>query len=162
MTTSPDGPGPDDMGHAGSSGDVSGPAGSAGAEPRQGATPQRRARSVRRLFAMLVLLGEALVVGFATLVAKDLAGVGRGTALLAGGILAVLCLLAAGLLRSRIGYLLGWLIQVLLIASALWVPVMLFLGLAFGALWVTGLVQGSRADQLTARRQRAADAPPRD
>jgi hypothetical protein len=116
-------------------------------------------RSVKRLFAMLVLLGETLVVGFATLVAKDLAGVGQGTALLAGGLLALLCHVAAGLLRVRVGYSLGWAVQVLLLASAIWVPIMLFLGVVFGALWVTALVQGQKADDLTARRaaaQRAA------
>lgn len=115
-----------------------------------------RARSYRRLFAMLVLVGESLVAGFATLVAKDLAGVPRGQALGAGLALALLCLLAAGLLRSRVGYLLGWLVQGLLVVSALWVPLMLFLGLCFGALWVVALVQGSKADALTVRREQAA------
>jgi hypothetical protein len=111
-----------------------------------------RARSYRRLFGMIVLLGEALVVGFATLVAKDLSGVGRDTALLAGGLLGLLCVVTAGLLRSRVGYSIGWSVQVLLLASAIWVPAMLFLGLVFGALWVTALVQGQKADDLTARR----------
>jgi hypothetical protein len=117
-----------------------------------------RTRSYRRLFAMLVLLGEALVVGFATLVAKDLSGVPRGTALLAGGLLALLCVLTAGLLRLRVGYSVGWAVQVLLLASAMWVPVMLFLGLLFGALWVTALVQGGRADELTASRAAGGQA----
>jgi Protein of unknown function (DUF4233) len=58
----------------------------------------------------------------------------------------------AGLLRVRIGYSIGWSVQVLLLASAIWVPAMLFLGLGFGALWVTALVQGQKADDLTARR----------
>jgi hypothetical protein len=115
-------------------------------------------RSVRRLFAMLVLLGEALVVGFATLVAKDLSGVPRGTALLAGGLLALLCVLTAGLLRVRVGYSIGWAVQVLLLASAIWVPAMLFLGLVFGALWVTALIQGQKADDLTARRAAGGQA----
>ena len=92
------------------------------------------ARSYRRLFAMLVLLGEALVVGFATLVAKDLSGVGRDTALLAGALLALLCVVTAGLLRLRVGYAIGWAVQILLLASAIWVPVMLLLGAVFGAL----------------------------
>jgi hypothetical protein len=117
-----------------------------------------RTRSYRRLFAMLVLLGEALVVGFATLVAKDLSGVSRGTALLAGGLLALLCLLTAGLLRVRVGYSIGWAVQVLLLASAIWVPAMLFLGAVFGALWVTALVQGQKADELTARRATGGQA----
>lgn len=114
------------------------------------------ARSYRRLLALLVLVAEAFVVGFATLVAKDLSGLTQTQALLGGGGLALLCLVAAGLLRSRLGYLLGWVVQVLMIASALWVPLMLFLGLAFAGLWVVVLVQGSKADALTARRNRAA------
>ena len=114
------------------------------------------ARSYRRLFAMLVLVGESLVAGFATLVAKDLADVPRSQALGAGVALALLCLVAAGLLRSRLGYLLGWVVQLLLLVSALWVPLMLFVGLCFAVLWVVALVQGSRADALTLRRQRAA------
>ena len=114
------------------------------------------ARSYRRLLALLVLVAEAFVVGFATLVAKDLSGLTQTQALLGGTGLALLCLVAAGLLRSRLGYLLGWVVQVLMIASALWVPLMLFLGLAFAGLWVAVLVQGSKADALTARRERAA------
>ena len=42
--------------------------------------------------------------------------------------------------------------QALLLASAIWVPAMLFLGVLFGALWVTALIQGQKADDLTARR----------
>lgn len=121
--------------------------------------PARPARSYRRLFALMVLVGEALVVGFATLVAKDLADVSRGHALAAGAVLAALCVVAAGLLRSRAGYLLGWVVQLLLIATALWVPVMLFLGLVFAGLWVVALVQGSRADALTASRAARAGSP---
>ena len=122
-------------------------------------TPARPARSYRRLFALMVLVGEALVVGFATLVAKDLADVSRGHVLVAGAVLAALCVVAAGLLRSRVGYLLGWVVQLLLIATALWVPVMLFLGLLFAGLWVVALVQGSRADALTASRAARPGSP---
>ena len=122
-------------------------------------TPARPARSYRRLFALMVLVGEALVVGFATLVAKDLADVSRGHVLAAGAVLAALCVVSAGLLRSRVGYLLGWVVQLLLIATALWVPVMLFLGLVFAGLWVVALVQGSRADALTASRAGRPGSP---
>lgn len=118
------------------------------------------ARSYRRLFALLVLVGEAFVVGFAALVAKDLSDVGTAPALITGGVLALVCVLAAGLLRSRVGYLLGWLVQLGLIASALWLPVMLFIGLAFAALWVVALTQGSKADALTVRREREAATDP--
>jgi hypothetical protein len=115
-------------------------------------------RSLRRSFAALVLSGEILVVGFAALVAKDLADVPGRTVLLATVGMAVLCLVAMGLLRSRAGYLLGWLVQLLLIASAVWVPLMAALGLAFAGLWSAALIYGGRADDLTARRRAAAAA----
>jgi uncharacterized protein DUF4233 len=115
-----------------------------------------RDRSLRRAFAAMVLVGEVLVVGFAALVAKDLADVPGRSVLLAAAGLAVLCVVAAGLLRSRAGYLLGWLAQVLLVASAFWVPLMGVVSAVFVVLWVLALVQGGRADELTARRRAAA------
>jgi hypothetical protein len=115
-------------------------------------------RSLRRSFAALVLSGEILVVAFAALVAKDLADVPGRTVLLATVGMAVLCLVAMGLLRSRAGYLLGWLVQLLLVASAVWVPLMAALGLAFAGLWTAALIYGGRADDLTARRAAAAAA----
>ena len=116
------------------------------------AGPQE-ARSYRRLLAMLVLVGETFVVGFATLVAKDLAGVPSSQALAAGGVLALLCVVAAATLRSRVGFALGWLVQALLLASAAFVPGMVFVGVMFTGLWIVALVQGGRADELTARRR---------
>jgi hypothetical protein len=101
----------------------------------------------------MVLGGEVLVVGFAALVAKDLADVeGRTLALVTVGAM-LLCLVAAGTLGSRVGYVLGWLVQVLLVLSVVWVPLMLFVGLVFAALWLAALVFGRRADALTARRR---------
>jgi hypothetical protein len=115
-----------------------------------------RDRSLRRMFAALVLSGEVLVVGFAALVAKDLADVPGRVVLTAAVALAALCVVAAGLLRSRAGYLLGWLVQLLLLASAFWVPMMGLVGVIFTAMWVAALVTGGRADDLTARRRAAA------
>ena len=117
------------------------------------AGPAKEARSYRRLLAMLVLVGETFVVGFATLVAKDLAGVPSSQALAAGGVLALLCVVAAATLRSRVGFALGWLVQALLLASAAFVPGMVFVGVMFTGLWIVALVQGGRADELTARRR---------
>jgi hypothetical protein len=115
-----------------------------------------RERSLRRAFAGMVLGGEVLVVGFAALVAKDLADVPGRWVLVAAVGLAVLCVVAAGLLRSRAGYLLGWLVQLLLVATAFWVPLMGVVSALFVVLWVLALVQGGRADVLTARRRAAA------
>ena len=119
-----------------------------------GAPPARPPRSLKRSFAATVLVGEVLVVGFASLVAMNLTDVpGRTLAVVAGGT-ALLCVVAAGMLRTRAGYLLGWVVQLLLVASGFWVPMMFAVGVVFVALWLMALRQGGRADAITARRLR--------
>ncbi len=95
---------------------------------------------------MVVLAFEALVILFAGLVAKDLSGLGTGTALGLAGALALACLLVAGLLRGRAGYAAGTVLQLLVVAAGIWVPVMFFLGALFAAIWVVALRVGGRID----------------
>lgn len=111
-----------------------------------------RTRSLRQTFASLVLVSEVLVVGFAVLVAKDLTDVPGSQLAAFAGAVALLCVLSTGLLRSRVGYLLGSLAQCLLVLAAFWLPLMAVVGLLFAALWAAALVYGSRADALTASR----------
>lgn len=111
-------------------------------EPR-GLSEASRAAMTRRLGAT-VLTFEALVVFFAALAASRISDdVSSGVALAVGGGLALACLLTAGTLRSRRGFALGWAVQVLVLATALVVPVMVVLGLLFGALWVAALRIGA-------------------
>ena len=103
-----------------------------------------------------VLVGQSVAVFFGALVARALA-VSQGSPssvlyLTAGSVLAFLCVLAAALMRSPWGVSLGWLIQLATLLSALVVPAMLLVGVMFGALWVTSLVQGHRIDALPAGR----------
>ncbi len=119
----------------------------------------RPPRSLRRTFAAMVLVGEVLVVGFAALVARGVSDVPGSTIGVAAAAVAALCLLAAGTLRSPVGYGLGWLVQALLVASAFWVPQMLVVGIVFAGLWLLALVQGRRADVVTAQRQAATRRP---
>ncbi len=101
-----------------------------------------------------VLVGQSVIVFFGALVARGISlasDSGPATAyLLVGSALAVLCLVAAGLLRTPVGVTLGWLIQVATFASAVVVPLMAVVGIIFTALWVLCLVQGSRIDRLQA------------
>ncbi len=107
-------------------------------------------RSVKGTVASVVLALEAFVVFFATLVffGRDYAppGVVFGVG---GGLLAVIIGTAA-LLRYRAGYWLGWLVQVILIASGLLEPIMFIVGGIFAAMWVFGIVRGSSVDELNA------------
>ncbi len=109
-----------------------------------------------------VVLGtQSVIVFFGALVAWGLAraeGTGAPTAyLLVGSLLAVLCIVAAGLMRSPIGVTLGWLIQLACFASAVIVPMMAFVGVIFGALWVICLIQGHKIDAAARQREVEAD-----
>jgi hypothetical protein len=103
----------------------------------------------------VVLAAQSVIVFFGALVARGLrsaAGDSASTAyLLVGSGLAVLCLVAAGLMRTALGVTLGWLIQVATFVCAFVVPLMLVVGVIFTALWVVCLWQGQRIDALQAR-----------
>jgi Protein of unknown function (DUF4233) len=104
-------------------------------------------RSPMRTLAATMLALEALVVFFAALVAKNFSGLSVASAVGGGAVLAVLCLVAAGLLRSRVGYLLGWLLQLVMILTGTVVPMMFGIGLLFAALWVVALVVGAKVER---------------
>jgi Protein of unknown function (DUF4233) len=109
-----------------------------------------------------VLAGQGIVVFLGALVARGLAVADGGqdeSAWLWVGIgLAVLCFLAAGLMRRPFGVTLGWLIQLATFASAAVVPAMLGVGLIFTVLWVGGLVLCRRVEDQVAERDRQAAA----
>ena len=95
-----------------------------------------------------VLAAQSILLFFGALVA-------RGTAIAAGKdggrVFAIGCALA-------VLAVLGWLVQVLTWASAVWVPMMLAVGLVFTALWVFCLLRGPRAEALVAEHRAAAEA----
>ena len=108
-----------------------------------------------RRFAAVVIAGQGLAVFFGALVARAIAAADRqssaSTFLTLGSVIAVLCLLDAGLLRRPWGITLGWVLQLATLLSALIVPMMLLVAVLFLALWVTALVQGTNMDALTKR-----------
>lgn len=124
-------------------------------------------KMTRRL-AATVVGSQGLAVFFGALVARAIAAAqgtsSSGTFMAVGSVIAVLCILDAGLLRRPWGITLGWLLQVATLLAALVVPMMLIVGLIFGALWVTALVQGAKMDALTrahaAREAEAGSAAP--
>jgi Protein of unknown function (DUF4233) len=111
-------------------------------------------KMTRRL-AAVVIGSQGLAVFFGALVARGIAAADRestaGGLLLVGSVFAVVCVLAAGLMRRPWGVTLGWVMQVATLLSALVVPMMLVVGLVFLALWVTALVQGVAMDEHTRR-----------
>ena len=66
-----------------------------------------------RMLASSVLVMESFVMGFALLLAmKD----NSSPVLIIGGVIAILCLLAPGLLKKKVGWILGWILQVGILA----------------------------------------------
>ena len=117
-------------------------------------------RSPTRIIAATTLTCEALVVIFAGLVAKDLSSLSLGAALGISAGLAVGCLLAAGMLRTRLGYVLGSILQVLIIGYGFWLHTMFFVGVLFAGLWILALVMGTRAEREAERRWGSQSSPP--
>ncbi|KQU66616.1 hypothetical protein ASC58_15545 [Phycicoccus sp. Root101] len=107
-----------------------------------------------------VLAGQGIVVFLGALVARGIAvadGDDAGsTWLWVGTGLAVLCFVAAGMMRRPYGVTVGWLIQVATFAAAFVVPAMLIVGFIFLLLWVGSLVVCHRVEQDQARRQQEA------
>jgi hypothetical protein len=99
-----------------------------------------------RSLASIVLAFESLVIALATPVMISIAGVRPAVALPVCLGLALLALVATGLLRTQVGYALGWVVQVGAIGLGFVVPVMFVLGLAFASFWVAAIVLGRRIE----------------
>jgi hypothetical protein len=97
--------------------------------------------------AATVLVFEAVVVVFASLVAKDLSGLSTAQAVGGGVVLAGVLGLSSGLLGRPGGYWWGSLLQVAVVATGFVVPTMLGLGLLFTGLWVAAVVIGTRIER---------------
>jgi hypothetical protein len=128
-----------------------------------GAAPprRRRQRSAQESLASIILGFEVIVVFLGALVVFGLHALPPAPALIGGGIIIVLMLLAIPLLRFRIGYWIGWLVQLIVVASGLLVGMLFIVGALFTAIWVYAMVTGARLDRGTARAQ-AAITPPAD
>jgi hypothetical protein len=104
---------------------------------------------VRSLLAALLVL-EAVVVALAIPVAVLAVGRDASSAWVLGA-LAVLLVLAAGLVRRPHGVAVGWAMQVLVLLAGLLVPALAVLGLVFLAVWVVAIVYGAKGDRLAAQ-----------
>ncbi|MGI4894127.1 MAG: DUF4233 domain-containing protein [Janthinobacterium lividum] len=103
-------------------------------------------RNPKRMMAASTLISEALLVFFATLTALALDRERQTTYLVAGGIVFLLCVLCAGMLRRRSGYVVGWVLQLVIIASGFVVPMMFGIGVVFAIIWFFALRIGSRIE----------------
>ena len=112
--------------------------------------PQARAQqpsNVRRLCA-IVLIMETVVIWLSIPVALAVNRASPSRIGLAGVVLAVAAVALASLARRRPRWTIigGSVLQVLVIAAGVIVPVMYFLGAIFAALWIIGIALGRRLD----------------
>jgi hypothetical protein len=111
----------------------------------------RRPRSVTSTLAAMLLATELLVVLLAALALLGLKDLPPGIALGGGGGLVVLIAIAAALSRKRIGIVLGWVVQLVLLATFAVSVAVGIVGVIFTAIWVYGMIVGGRIDRREAR-----------
>lgn len=111
------------------------------------------------MFCSTILTCELLVVLFAALVAFGLRepGTDVGAIWAVAGGLALVCLVAAAMVRRPAGLWLGWIVQALLIASGFVVSMMFVVGVLFAVLWGVAVHLGGRIDRERAERAAVED-----
>lgn len=125
--------------------------GAAAARPRRYRTlPEKIGQIVLACEALVAFLGGLVLYGL-----KATAGLPPWTGIVAGCVLAVLFVLAAGLLSRPWGFAVGWALQVVLLLGGLLEPGFFIAGLVFGGFWAYAVIGGGRIERRV-QRQRAA------
>ena len=101
-----------------------------------------------RILGATVLVMEALTLSFGLLLAMSSADT---IWLWAGGALALLLILTAGLLKRRSGWIIGSILQVGVIAYGFVVTAMFSMGALYTALWIAAIVVGRKGEAARAR-----------
>ncbi|HKU09827.1 DUF4233 domain-containing protein [Sinomonas sp.] len=116
----------------------------------------RPRRSIRVQFASVMLLTEAFVAFFATLVVFGLRGrdFGPGAVLGVGLTLVAVLILACAVVKRTWGLALGWVLQLVLIALGLVEPTMYFVGAVMTLCWWFAIRTGARLDRENLQRDR--------
>jgi len=112
-----------------------------------------------RVVLMTVLIFEVVAFGLAIPVMIFISDVPAAAAAGFGGGTALLAVVAAGLLRNRVGYVLGWLTQFAGLAMGLLTPMMFIVGTLFAAVWVLAFALGKRLDSRMEASPQSGDIP---
>ncbi|KRC50931.1 hypothetical protein ASE16_08215 [Leifsonia sp. Root227] len=128
-----------------------GPAADKAAAP---ARRPRRERTVREMLGSIVLGFELLVVFLGALVLFGLGSLPAAVALGGGAVVVVLMIVAMGTLQSPVGIVLGWFVQLVVVAAGFLVPAFFIVGAIFTAMWAYCMIAGARID----RNKKAANA----
>ena len=99
-----------------------------------------------RILGSSVLAMEFFVMGFGMLLVND----NRSLGIWIGWVIAIAAILIAGLLKKRIGWILGSILQVALISYGYFVTPMYFMGALFAGLWVAAILVGRKGEAIRA------------
>jgi Protein of unknown function (DUF4233) len=112
-----------------------------------------------RVVLQTVLIFEVIVFGLAIPVMILISGVSAAAAAGFGAAASLLALLAAALLRSRVGYILAWLAQLAGLALGFLTTTMFIVGALFAAVWVMSFLMGKRLDSRMEASPEGGDIP---
>ncbi|MCX5533586.1 DUF4233 domain-containing protein [Streptomyces sp. NBC_00006] len=104
-----------------------------------------------RILCSSTLLAEFFVIGFAGLVAMKEPDLSAALVWTVSGVAMLLSVLLCGMVTRPGGVQLGWALQIALIISGFFVPVMFFLGACFAGLWWASVHFGRKVDEAKAR-----------
>ncbi|WP_411760411.1 DUF4233 domain-containing protein [Streptomyces tunisiensis] len=112
-----------------------------------------------RTLCSSTLIGEFFVIGFAGLVAMKQPDLSTGTVWTVCGIAMFLSVALCGMVGRPGGVALGWALQIALIVSGVFVPMMFFMGALFAVLWWASVHFGRKVDEAKARFAAQAEQP---
>jgi hypothetical protein len=118
-----------------------------------------KAGNPMRVVLMTVLIFETIVFGLSAPVMILISNVSAAVAAGFAGGAALLALVAAALLRSPVGYVLGWLAQLAGVALGLLTTSMFVVGTLLAAVWVLAFVLGKRLDSRMETSPESGDIP---
>ena len=101
-----------------------------------------------RILGATVLVMEGLTVSFGLLLAMSSADT---IWLWAGGALALLLILTAGLLKRKSGWIIGSILQLCVFAYGFVVTAMFAMGVLYAGLWIAAIVVGRKGEAARAR-----------
>ena len=121
--------------------------------------PRERNKSTKRALSSILMAFESLVVFFATLVAFGTKALGpttenAATVWAAGLTLAVVFIITPALLGKPGSYIFGWALQIIVVFTGVWVPLMYVVGGIFLCLWIWAMVAGGTIDKARAAYER--------
>ena len=106
----------------------------------------KRQRTLTESLLSIVLVLEAILVFFVTLTVYGLKALEPVPAFVGGAVLIVALVLTSRVVRFRWGVWLGWVMQGVLLATGILLPVMFFVAAGFIAIWIYCFVKGKQID----------------